>query len=292
MASSRKNCKFFGSMRGCRKGDSCYFSHEHPNSIPLCKNRLNCGYGRSCEFRHATIAHRTNANDPKQNNELRMHAPQSSNKTLLNHIPDAITTIIFDMKLEMECHELSEKLNDAFHEQFEWLVIHDRNRHRTDREIADGLHHRDCEEKISMKYSQTRSSVLNNFAYPFISQFTFISNNYPSVTFSGDKLVMSRDEYDMMAMELEDSTNMNREMMKRMKLQIVSMPYEYIRGRMKVNGDVLISLTFSETSVFKTMEEHLISLGYEYDGEFTEDYSESSDMMSIADWDLFQPDAF
>ena len=271
-------------MRGCRKGDSCYFSHEHPNSIPLCPNRLNCGYGRSCKFRHATIVNRMNGNKTADQNlgkniASTTQAQPSASKTLLDEIPDAITKVIFDMKLEMECHELSERLNDTFHEQFEWLVIHDRNLHATDREIGDGLHHRDCEDKISKKYSQTRSRVLNNFVYPFIKQFKFVSTSDPGVTFTDDedKLVMDRDECDMMVMELEDSTSIDREMMKKMKLEIISMPYEYVKGCMKVNGELLLTFTFSESPIFETMEEHLISIGYEYDGYFTEDEDECFD---------------
>eukprot|EP01084_Bolivina_argentea_P149217 260701_1 len=45
-------CKFYGSAKGCRRGDSCYYSHNNPTSIPLCHYYLNCQNGNNCNFRH------------------------------------------------------------------------------------------------------------------------------------------------------------------------------------------------------------------------------------------------
>lgn len=51
---SRKDvsCRFFGSSKGCYKGNDCLFSHSNPNSIPLCRFGDACRYGQNCNFRH------------------------------------------------------------------------------------------------------------------------------------------------------------------------------------------------------------------------------------------------
>ena len=46
------NCKFHGSMIGCKYGTHCRYSHSSPNSVPFCYYYNNCRYGNYCKFRH------------------------------------------------------------------------------------------------------------------------------------------------------------------------------------------------------------------------------------------------
>ena len=56
---STQNCRFYGSMKGCRNGNNCRFNHNNPNSIPLCRNfnglNTSCKYGNNCSFRHTSF---------------------------------------------------------------------------------------------------------------------------------------------------------------------------------------------------------------------------------------------
>mmetsp|Transcript_24850 Transcript_24850/g.51674 ORF Transcript_24850/g.51674 Transcript_24850/m.51674 type:complete len:222 (-) Transcript_24850:132-797(-) len=47
-------CRFFGSMRGCIRGDACGFSHHEPNSVEMCRflQRGGCLKAASCSYRH------------------------------------------------------------------------------------------------------------------------------------------------------------------------------------------------------------------------------------------------
>lgn len=47
-------CRFFGSMRGCIRGDACGFSHHEPNSVEMCRflQHAGCLKGASCLYRH------------------------------------------------------------------------------------------------------------------------------------------------------------------------------------------------------------------------------------------------
>ena len=47
------NCKFYGSMVGCKNGVECRFSHSNPNSVPFCAfHPKTCKYGIKCRRRH------------------------------------------------------------------------------------------------------------------------------------------------------------------------------------------------------------------------------------------------
>eukprot|EP01084_Bolivina_argentea_P168819 292680_1 len=50
-------CRYFGSAKGCNVGPGCRFSHDNPQSIPICKyiNSNTCKYGNECKFRHDTF---------------------------------------------------------------------------------------------------------------------------------------------------------------------------------------------------------------------------------------------
>eukprot|EP01083_Nonionella_stella_P026840 73904_1 len=50
--SSARWCRWHGSVAGCRKGKSCKYSHDNPNSVQLCRNPDNCHYGNNCRYRH------------------------------------------------------------------------------------------------------------------------------------------------------------------------------------------------------------------------------------------------
>eukprot|EP01084_Bolivina_argentea_P172100 298123_1 len=45
-------CRYYGSMKGCRYGNNCRYSHSDPNSVPLCYYYNNCEFGNNCKFRH------------------------------------------------------------------------------------------------------------------------------------------------------------------------------------------------------------------------------------------------
>ena len=50
-----ETCRNFGSARGCRYGRNCYFSHDYPESVSVCKYKLrgkNCRAGNGCQYRH------------------------------------------------------------------------------------------------------------------------------------------------------------------------------------------------------------------------------------------------
>eukprot|EP01084_Bolivina_argentea_P188118 323916_1 len=53
---SEANCRFYGSMKGCRFVNNCRFSHNNPNSISLCRyyQTNTCQKGHNCLFRHYT----------------------------------------------------------------------------------------------------------------------------------------------------------------------------------------------------------------------------------------------
>ena len=46
------NCRFYGSMKGCKNGNQCPYNHSNPNSVPLCRFINGCRYGRHCQYRH------------------------------------------------------------------------------------------------------------------------------------------------------------------------------------------------------------------------------------------------
>ena len=52
MYNQQINCRYYGSMIGCKYGNQCRLSHSNPNSVPLCRFFNNCSYGNQCRFRH------------------------------------------------------------------------------------------------------------------------------------------------------------------------------------------------------------------------------------------------
>lgn len=65
MAASRKLynglklCNNYGSARGCKYGDQCRFSHDHPESVPICTFYASapseCKYDQNCGYRHLDV---------------------------------------------------------------------------------------------------------------------------------------------------------------------------------------------------------------------------------------------
>ena len=49
-----QNCRYYGSMTGCRYGSNCRYSHSNPNSVPFCTfyQTNSCRFGNNCRFRH------------------------------------------------------------------------------------------------------------------------------------------------------------------------------------------------------------------------------------------------
>eukprot|EP01083_Nonionella_stella_P035817 97694_1 len=52
MATMMQPCHFYGSMKGCEKGVNCPFSHNDPESVPICRFYRRCKHGNNCRFRH------------------------------------------------------------------------------------------------------------------------------------------------------------------------------------------------------------------------------------------------
>lgn len=72
------NCKFYGSMRGCRYGNNCVYSHSNPNSVPLCYHWNNCRYGNDCKFRHINFRINLNTNtNIMMNNDKSVCKPEN-----------------------------------------------------------------------------------------------------------------------------------------------------------------------------------------------------------------------
>ena len=51
-SSNLPNCRFYGSMIGCRNANQCRYNHSNPNSVPFCQFYNNCRYGQQCKYRH------------------------------------------------------------------------------------------------------------------------------------------------------------------------------------------------------------------------------------------------
>eukprot|EP01084_Bolivina_argentea_P014508 27118_1 len=61
MKNQQINCKYYGSMRGCRYGNNCRYSHSNPNDIPLCRYYNNCQFGHNCRLRHIDFEQQSEA---------------------------------------------------------------------------------------------------------------------------------------------------------------------------------------------------------------------------------------
>ena len=73
MYNQQTNCRYYGSMIGCKNGNQCRFNHSNPNSVPFCRFPNNCSYGNNCRFRHMDFYQNTQIN----NSSLTlMHQPQ------------------------------------------------------------------------------------------------------------------------------------------------------------------------------------------------------------------------
>lgn len=66
-----QTCKFYGSAVGCRNGDTCYYSHDNPESIQPCvefQTQGSCKFEGKCHRRHAP-ANTDDKNDDKNENK-------------------------------------------------------------------------------------------------------------------------------------------------------------------------------------------------------------------------------
>ena len=77
-SNNSNNCRFYGSMIGCRNGSECQYSHSNPNSVPFCHFSNHCRYASNCQYRH--IQHGTPANQPSKSN-----ANESQNNIFINN---------------------------------------------------------------------------------------------------------------------------------------------------------------------------------------------------------------
>jgi len=73
-------CHFYGSARGCYHGNECRYSHNEPNSIPLCQHRFNCKYGNNCRFRHKIYRNNNNNNYDGRGRYHRNHQRYQSDR--------------------------------------------------------------------------------------------------------------------------------------------------------------------------------------------------------------------
>ena len=76
-------CRNYGSARGCRYAHKCYYSHDHPESVKICKFILKnkrCKSGNNCQYRHELTA-----NDATAQNE---------------YIPTVTIELLLELKVE------------------------------------------------------------------------------------------------------------------------------------------------------------------------------------------------
>lgn len=76
------NCKYYGSVKGCRYGNNCRYSHSNPNSVPLCHyygNNNNCHFGSSCKFRHTNFQQMEF--NVSQNDQITQYNPSANEST-------------------------------------------------------------------------------------------------------------------------------------------------------------------------------------------------------------------
>lgn len=109
-------CKFHGSAIGCTR-KKCPFDHSNPNSIPLCRYKgdgKQCKRGKKCRFRHKVFAQSAPKKSAIRN---KVNRRSTSKATLLDGVPKAIITIIFELVQSMECHDISDALTTGFHQQ-------------------------------------------------------------------------------------------------------------------------------------------------------------------------------
>eukprot|EP01084_Bolivina_argentea_P061425 112251_1 len=83
-------CRNYGSARGCRYGDNCYFSHDHPEQIQLCSFYLNnrCKSGNFCHYRHTTLTSTMNKTSKKKKKKLPTIAIELSLQLKIRYHPN------------------------------------------------------------------------------------------------------------------------------------------------------------------------------------------------------------
>ena len=88
-------CRFYGSAAGCIYGSNCPFSHNYPQSVPLCHSVLlgtmPCPNGNRCGYRHCILS---------QDIELQNLQPitrvpvfNSNHNTISNHYSQGVTKV-------------------------------------------------------------------------------------------------------------------------------------------------------------------------------------------------------
>ena len=237
---SNTNCRFYGSMIGCKKGVECRFSHSNPESVPLCKNYAKCQYEKKCKFRHDKYPSSTDRNK------------RVRRVCLLDHTPDAIVQLIYDLKLEMECCELSQVLNKSFQEQLECLILKSELAFSSMLTNGGSNLKQVINKKIKTKRVRIRNMLSKDYAFSLIKEYIFVSKSeMPTLFHVEHKFTLKLNEFDNFASEFEDCTCLDRKMMKKMRLEIEKMPYEYVGRRMKIDrkGKLILAVKFGENAL-------------------------------------------
>ena len=283
-------CRFYGSARGCNRGAYCKWNHSRPDSVPSCRHyssSTGCKFGSSCKFRHDELEQSTSEAsssdyessdiefiielDPSQNvhdmhlrstkshspprilsnnyNALNVSPKPANKKSLLDQLPDNVINLIYDTKLELEQTDLSMHLMGVFHHQFEELFIEQSDEPEIVRSI------------IARKYKFMEPRLMNDYAFQFLDKIIFMSTSDPPVLFRSkqhsDFIMIDRRDWDVMWQHFELGTNMSRARMRRMRLDVLKMPYDYVNGKMKVHGRAVVTFTFFPDPVIQTVVERV-----------------------------------
>ena len=244
MLTHKEICRFHGSRAGCKYGVRCRYDHSNPEYVPLCQLKGQCLFGKQCMFRHPS---------------------------LLDQAPPDIRELIFEWKLRMEQDELSQRMNFEFHHQFDRLVLRENYNMDCDPwpdfSIEEGLeiYAYDVQNKIDEKYGKKYSFALKGcFRLDYVRKihFTFL-NPGPS---DNDEFVSSDHEKfgfcwngTGLAEKLWQVTK-GWESMKRVEIEVISMPYKYEDGRLVTDGMLVLGLKYHDQPLFVPMDEYLMSL--------------------------------
>eukprot|EP01084_Bolivina_argentea_P014510 27121_1 len=90
MKNQQINCKYYGSMRGCRYGNNCRYRHSNPNDVRFCHYYNNCQFGNNCRFRHI---------DFESQLKVHVNSNYSNTQNILNDINPMSNNTIFSQSL-------------------------------------------------------------------------------------------------------------------------------------------------------------------------------------------------